>query len=113
MHGHKIDRAACTIAQEPLEVSEAGAGRAGVGDGGGAELEAGIVEEVVGAVGGGGREGGVGEGLYEGLVSGDGARDGHAGGLGGGAEVGLVEGEEGVGAVVRDGVVHVRWPDAG
>ena len=100
MHSDKVDLAARAVAQEPLEISEGGAGGAGVGDGGGADLQAGLVAVVVGGV-----DEGVGEGLDEGFVGGDGAGDGHAGGLGGGAEVRFVEGEEGVGALWGGGVV--------
>lgn len=67
----------------------------------------------VGGVGDGGRgeaDAPCGKGLDVALVGGDGARDGHAGGAVD-AEVWLVEGHDGVSAVVGDGVVDVGFPD--
>ena len=48
-----------------------------------------------------------------GLVSGDGAGDGHAGLAAVEAAIRLVEGEDGVGAVVGDRGANVAGPDGG
>ena len=80
----------------------------------------GVAEELAhpdGAVGGVGDGGGSeadsarGERLDVALVGGDGGRDGHAGGPVD-AEVGFVEGHDGVGAIVDDGVVDIGFPDS-
>ena len=80
------------VTEELCEPGEAGAG---IGDGGGAEEDA------------------AGEGLDEGTVGCEGLRDGHAAGEATEAGVGFVEAEDGVGAVVGNGVVYISGPDGG
>ena len=92
MNGHEVDGAVRAVAHklaEPLQTAR----RAAVGDGRGAEAHF------------------AGKGLHEAPPGDDGLVDGHAGGTGI-AEVGLVEGEEAVGAFV-DGFLRVLWPHVG